>query len=183
MPLNGTIADYFVVFWAGVLVSFTPCVYPVLPITASFIGGINTRGSRLMGFLISLLYVLGLAVTYCSLGVIAALTGKFFGQIQNHPLVFLFVGNVTLVFALVMLDIIPLPVFGARVQNKVRPKNLWTVLPLRDDLRLGDGFLYRSGSGDVDAVCRVKTEYSAWCQSAVCLFLRGGGLADSGGDL
>ena len=61
MALQGNFFDYFIVFWAGVLVSFTPCVYPVMPITASFIAGFNTKGTKLMGFLISLVYVLGLA--------------------------------------------------------------------------------------------------------------------------
>jgi len=130
MPLTGSLTDYFIVFWSGVLVSFTPCVYPLMPLTASFIGGVNTRGSRIMGFWISLLYVLGIAVTYCVLGAAAALSGKIFGQMQNHPAVFLLVGNILLVFALIMLDVIPLPVFGAKLQNKVRPKNLWTVFLL-----------------------------------------------------
>jgi len=76
MELQGNFLDYFIVFWAGVLVSFTPCVYPVIPLTASFIGGINTRGTKLMGFIISLIYVFGLALTYCALAVFAALTGK-----------------------------------------------------------------------------------------------------------
>jgi len=127
MPLSGNISDYFIVFWSGVLVSFTPCVYPLMPLTAGFIGGVNTRGTRIMGFWISLLYVLGMAVTYCALGAAAALSGKIFGQMQNHPAILLLVGNMLLVFALIMLDVIPLPVFGAKLKNKVRPKNLWTV--------------------------------------------------------
>jgi len=128
--LTGNISDYFIVFWSGVVVSFTPCVYPLIPVTASFIGGVNTRGTRIMGFWISLLYVLGMAVTYCALGAAAALSGRIFGHLQHNPLVFLLVGNILLVFALMMLDVIPLPVFGARLQNRVKPKNLWTVFLL-----------------------------------------------------
>ena len=80
MELQGNFFDYFIVYIAGVVVSFTPCIYPVIPLTASFIGGINTKGSKLMGFFISLIYVFGLALTYCGLAVFAALTGKVFGQ-------------------------------------------------------------------------------------------------------
>lgn len=128
MELHGNVLDYFIVFWAGVLVSFTPCVYPVMPLTASFIGGINTKGTKLMGFIISLIYVLGLALTYCSLAVFAALTGRLFGQIQNNPFIFVVVANILLFFALVMFDVIPLPSFGVNVHHKIKTKNVWTVI-------------------------------------------------------
>ena len=128
MALQGNFFDYFIVFWAGVLVSFTPCVYPVMPITASFIAGFNTKGTKLMGFLISLVYVLGLALTYFALAVFAALTGKIFGQVQNSPVVLIVVANILLFFALAMSDLLPLPAFGARVHDKIVRKNLWTVV-------------------------------------------------------
>ncbi|MBN1870804.1 MAG: sulfite exporter TauE/SafE family protein [Candidatus Omnitrophica bacterium] len=128
MELQGNVFDYFIVFWAGVLVSFTPCVYPVMPLTASFIAGINTKGTKWMGFILSLIYVLGLALTYCALAVFAALTGKFFGQVQNHPVVFIGIANIFLFFALVMFDVIHLPNFGVNLQNKIKIKNIWTVI-------------------------------------------------------
>lgn len=130
MNLSGNVLDYFIVFWAGVLVSFSPCVYPVMPITASIIGGLNTKGTKLKGFVLSLIYVLGVAITYCALGAFAALSGKFFGEIQNNPLVFLVVGNVLILFSLVLLDVIPMPALGTDIQHKIKIKNLWTVLLL-----------------------------------------------------
>lgn len=128
MELQGNFLDYFIVFWAGVLVSFTPCVYPVMPLTASFIAGVNTKGTKWMGFIISLIYVFGLALTYCTLAVLAALTGKMFGQIQNSPVIFIFIANVFIFFGLVMFDVIPLANFGVNVQNKIKIKNVWTVI-------------------------------------------------------
>ena len=128
MHLSGNFFDYFVVFGAGVLVSFTPCVYPVIPMTATFIAGINTKGSKLLGFLISLLYVFGMALTYSGLAIFAVLTGKIFGRIQNNPYLFFIVANVILFFALAMLDIIPLPTLGGGLQSKIKVKNLWTVI-------------------------------------------------------
>lgn len=128
MTLSGSILDYFLVFWGGVLVSFSPCVYPVMPITASFIAGLNTTGTKLRGLTISLIYVLGLAVTYCTMGATAVLTGKLFGQIQNSAVVFIIVGNIFIFFALVLFDVIQLPILGGNVQNKVKPKNLWAIL-------------------------------------------------------
>lgn len=128
MNLSGNFFDYFIVFWGGVLVSFTPCVYPVIPLTASFIAGVNTKGTKLMGFLISLLYVFGLAITYCALAVFVALTGRIFGQLQNNPIIFLIVAGILGFFALVMLDVIPIPNFTVNMHNKIKTKNLWTVL-------------------------------------------------------
>ncbi len=127
MHLSGNIFDYFVAFASGVLVSFTPCVYPLMPVTASIIAGINTQGTRFRGFFISLVYVLGLAVTYSILAVVASLSGKIFGQLQNQPVVFLVIGNVLIIFALVMFDVISMPSLGFNAQGFIKLKNMWTV--------------------------------------------------------
>jgi thiol:disulfide interchange protein DsbD len=128
VQLTGSITDYFIVFWAGVLVSFTPCVYPVLPLTAGFIAGINTQSSKLMGFLISLLYVLGIAVTYCALAVFASLSGQVFGQFQNQPVVYLIVALFLFVFGLALLDVINMPTVGFSFHEHLKTKNVWTVI-------------------------------------------------------
>ena len=109
-----TFLSYLVVLFAGVLTSFTPCVYPVIPVTAAYIGA-NSCGSKMRGFFLSLFYVLGIAFTYSCLGAIAALSGTFFGQISASPWTNLIVGNILLFLGLYMLDVftIPLPVFLA----------------------------------------------------------------------
>ena len=128
MQLSGNIFDYFIVFWSGVLVSFTPCVYPILPLTAGFIAGINTKGSKLVGFVVSLVYVLGIAITYSALAVFASLSGKVFGQFQNQPFVFITVAALLLVFALAMLDVISMPMLGFSFHEHIKTKNIWTVI-------------------------------------------------------
>lgn len=130
MELTGNLTDYAIAFLSGLVVSFTPCVYPVMPITATIIGGLNTQGSRRTGFILSLLYVLGLALTYCVLGMVAAFTGKIFGQLQNHPAVFFSVGGIFIALAVFMADLIPIPSFGVSFQHKIKPKNIWTVIAL-----------------------------------------------------
>ncbi len=127
MQLSGNFFDYFIVFGAGVVVSFSPCVYPLMPITAGFIAGVNTTGTKLRGFIASLIYVLGLAITYSGLGMFAVLTGRLFGSIQSSPFVPLFVACVLVFFGFIMLDIISIPAFGKKFQNKIRPKNLFAV--------------------------------------------------------
>ena len=102
---------YLVSFAGGVLASLTPCVYPLIPILVGVIGATGTQ-SRLRAFQLSLAFVLGMAVTYSVLGLAAALTGKIFGQLTTHPVAYLVVGNVCLIFALSMLGIFELQLPG-----------------------------------------------------------------------
>lgn len=81
---SGSWLAFLLVFLGGVLASFTPCVYPMIPITISYIGG-NSRGRPLKGFVLSLWYVLGIALVYSTLGVAAAATGGAFGQATQTP--------------------------------------------------------------------------------------------------
>ena len=71
---------FLLVFLAGVLTSFTPCIFPMLPITLSILGHHAEQRTRLQNFIRSLVYVLGIATTYSALGVAAALTGNLFGS-------------------------------------------------------------------------------------------------------
>jgi cytochrome c-type biogenesis protein len=118
---------YLAVYLGGVLVSFTPCVYPVIPITIAFIGA-RGGGSRGRGFLLSLVYVFGLAVTYTALGGLAALSGKLFGQMQANPWTYFVMANVCLLMGLSMLNVFVLPFqtpqFIARIQPRAQSKGL-----------------------------------------------------------
>jgi len=71
--------------------------------------GASKEKSIVGNFLLSLSYVLGMALVFSILGVFAAFTGKLFGQIQSSPIAHLIVGNVIIIFALSLLDVIPLP--------------------------------------------------------------------------
>ena len=92
------------VYLGGVLISFTPCVYPVIPITIAYIGA-RGEGSKWRGFVLSLIYVAGMAVTYTLLGAVAALSGKLFGQIQSHPWTYFLIGNLCILMGLSMLGV------------------------------------------------------------------------------
>ena len=96
-------------YFGGLLVTLTPCTYPMIPITAGVIGNSNIGGNTLRGFLLSLCYVTGMALTYAALGVFAAATGSFFGIINSSPWTYLIVGMIILLMGLSMLDIIRLP--------------------------------------------------------------------------
>jgi len=111
--LQGSIVMAFVAaYLGGLVVSFTPCTYPLIPVTVGFIGA-QGSSSRLRGFLLSVFYVGGLSVTYSILGAVAALTGKLFGQLQTTPLTYIIMANVCIFMGLAMMEVfsisLPLP--------------------------------------------------------------------------
>ncbi|UCF80127.1 MAG: thioredoxin family protein [Acidobacteriota bacterium] len=91
------LALFGLVFLGGVLASFTPCVYPMIPITVGFFGA--RAGQRRAKILLSIaLYILGIALVYAAFGLAAALGGKAFGSLtQNAPVLF---GVATLLFVM-----------------------------------------------------------------------------------
>lgn len=121
MNLQGNHLNFIGAFLGGVLVSFSPCVYPLVPITLGFIG-VKAGSSRLKGLILSLVYVFGLAVTYSILGLIASFTGRLFGQISSHPVSFFIIGNACIIAGLSFFDIININFTGIRLQNKIKMK-------------------------------------------------------------
>jgi thiol:disulfide interchange protein DsbD len=115
----GSLGALGVVFAAGVLTSFTPCVYPMIPVVVTFMGG-AAGGSRGRTVGLSFVYVLGLACVYASLGVASAMLGKTFGQSWHTPWVYGPVALVIILFGLAMLNVftIPIPGFAGNVQSK-----------------------------------------------------------------
>ena len=73
-----------VFFGAGLLLTFTPCVLPMIPILSGIIVGEGRKVTRRRAFLLSLAYVFGMAVTYTAIGVGAALSGSLLSAaLQN----------------------------------------------------------------------------------------------------
>src|SRR5690349_493027 len=99
------------VFLAGVLTSFTPCIYPMIPITAAIVGGQSIDGKQApksRAILLTLTYVSGLALVYSSLGVLAGMTGTLFGSVSTNPWLYFGMANLLVLAALAMLDVIPI---------------------------------------------------------------------------
>jgi cytochrome c-type biogenesis protein len=95
-------------FGAGILTSLTPCVYPMIPITAGVIAGTaGERSSRARTVGLTLCYVLGLALLYASMGLLAGLTGSLFGTVAANPWARFAIGNLLLIFGLAMWDVFP----------------------------------------------------------------------------
>jgi cytochrome c-type biogenesis protein len=102
-----------ILFGGGVLTSLTPCVYPMIPITVAVVGGTvthdveSTPHRRVVA--LTLAYAVGVAATYASLGVLAGITGTVFGGISTNPWGSGILANLLVVFALMLLDVIPVP--------------------------------------------------------------------------
>jgi thiol:disulfide interchange protein DsbD len=80
---SGLLLSLLLVFLAGMGASLTPCVFPMIPITMAIIGA--KGGGKAKGFALSATLVLGMAVTYTSLGVLAAKSGAAFGAFAQRP--------------------------------------------------------------------------------------------------
>ncbi|MDF3052704.1 MAG: cytochrome c biosis protein transrane region [Geminicoccaceae bacterium] len=133
-----------ILFGAGLATSLTPCVYPMIPITAGILGGTaSTRRSRGRTALLTAVYVLGLALVYSILGLLAGLSGSLFGAVSSSPWALFIMGNLLLVFGLGLLD-----VFTVNAPSRVMA---WTGRISGDSV--GGVFALGATSGLVAAPC------------------------------
>lgn len=141
---SSPLAALLTLFGAGVVTSLTPCVYPMIPITVSVIAGTAREGqskARTVG--LTLTYAVGLATLYAILGAVAGVSGTLFGTISANPWALAVVGNLLLLFGLMMLDVLPVPV----------PRRLMQWAGSRGGGSYGGVFLLGASSGVVAAPC------------------------------
>jgi thiol:disulfide interchange protein DsbD len=104
------------VFLGGVLTSLTPCIYPMIPITAAIVGGTSVPGEtasrppKWRPAILTLMYVLGLALVYSALGLFAGMSGTLFGSVSTNPWLYFAMANLLLIASLAMLDVLPVRV-------------------------------------------------------------------------
>lgn len=72
-------------FGFGLLLSLTPCVWPMFPILSGIIAGQGTSISRMRAFWLSASYVLGMAITYAVVGIVAGLSGSLLSTALQTP--------------------------------------------------------------------------------------------------
>jgi thiol:disulfide interchange protein DsbD len=97
-------------FVGGLLTSLTPCIYPMIPITAALVGGQSVAGARpnkRRALVLTCAYVLGLALVYALLGLLAGMSGTMFGAVSTNPWLHLAMANLLILAALAMFDVIP----------------------------------------------------------------------------
>ena len=88
-------------FGAGLLLSLTPCVFPMIPILSGIIVGRGHKITHMHAFILSLAYVLGMAITYAAAGVVAGYSGNLISNALQTPWV---LGSFAAVFVLLSLS-------------------------------------------------------------------------------
>ncbi len=101
---SGLILSLLFVFLGGLALNLTPCVYPLIPITIGYFGG-QSEGSTQKLFLMGLLFVVGMALTYSVIGVITALSGAVFGALLQNQFVIIFIAVIFIVLSLSMFGV------------------------------------------------------------------------------
>jgi thiol:disulfide interchange protein DsbD len=104
----GYVLAFLLAFGTGLLLSFSPCTYPMIPITVSIFAG-QARGPA-RGFFLSVIYVLTMAIIYGIMGIVVASIGGVFGAWLAHPVVVGVIVAVFVVFALSMFGLYELQV-------------------------------------------------------------------------
>ncbi|MFQ5747710.1 MAG: cytochrome c biogenesis protein CcdA [Gemmatimonadota bacterium] len=103
---HSPVAALAALFGAGVLTSLTPCIYPMIPITAGVLAGSGegtVRVRRRVG--LTLTYASGLALLYAFAGLLAGMTGALFGTLAASPWARLGIAVLLGVFGLAMLGV------------------------------------------------------------------------------
>ncbi len=118
---NSLAVRLLLVFLLGLLMSLTPCIYPMIPITA---GILQSQGSKslLTSFLLALSYTFGIATTFAILGLLAAFAGQAMGQLMSHPAFILPLIALLIYLALAMIGVYDMyiPRFLQPRQGKVQ---------------------------------------------------------------
>lgn len=109
LATGGIVSVLLGVFFAGLLLNTTPCVYPIIPITIGFF--VNQSAAQAgkpkisRTFFMASMYVLGMALTYSLLGVIAAKSGGLFGAALQNPIVLIVLAGIMVALSLSMFGV------------------------------------------------------------------------------
>ena len=152
-------------FVGGLLLSFTPCVFPMYPILTGIIVGQKEQLSTKKAFSLSFFYVQGMAVTYTILGIVVALAGAKFQAMFQHPYVLIALSILFIFLALSMFGLFNLALPSSwqnklnNISNSQKGGSYWGVLIMGaisglvaspcTTAPLTGALLYISQSGDI----------------------------------
>lgn len=100
----------------GILLSLTPCIYPMIPITVGILQ-LNKSSSLTRSFLLAGAYTFGISTVFAILGFVAAIGGATFGKIQGSPLTI-----IPLVILLIYLGLSMLGLYEPYIPRFLQPK-------------------------------------------------------------
>jgi cytochrome c biogenesis protein CcdA len=109
------------VFVGGILTASNPCVLAMIPLMMSFVAGRKEEETGVLrAFLFSLVFILGLAMTFTVLGMIAALAGRMYGDVSSAWNWIVAVVCVAMGLHLMGVLTLPIPSLGGKLQPKTR---------------------------------------------------------------
>lgn len=129
-------------FILGILLSMTPCIYPMIPITIGILHAQKSR-SFVHSFLIALAYTFGIATTFALLGLGAAFTGQLFGSVMTQPIVIF-----SIVALLMYLGLSMMGLYEMYIPRFLQPRQI----NIRGGSMLS-AFLFGAASGTVASPC------------------------------
>jgi len=107
--VTGSLFAVFAAFWvAGLLLSYTPCVLPMVPILSGIIAGQGASATPARSFLLSFTYVLGMAFTYAIAGAAFAAAGQQAQAFFQQPWIIIVFAALFVVLALAMFGLFDL---------------------------------------------------------------------------
>ena len=118
MLLSNPAGALLAFFIAGLLLAFTPCVFPMVPILSGIIAGQGERMTTVRAFWLSLVYVLAMAVTYTVAGVLAGLFGQNLQALFQNPWILSFFIAIFIALALSMFGFFELQL-PSRLQSRL----------------------------------------------------------------
>ena len=118
---RGYAIGFLIVLLGGLALNLTPCVYPLIGVTIAYFG--NQGGGPRRVLILAILFVLGIAIMFSSVGVAVALSGGLFGAAMQNPYVLSAVAAMMLVLAASSfgLFLIQPPQFMAQWAGVARP--------------------------------------------------------------
>lgn len=123
-------------FAGGLLLSFTPCVFPMYPILTGIIVGQGENLTTKKAFGLSFAYVQGMAITYTLLGIVVALAGAQFQAMFQHPIVLIGLSILFIFLALSMFGVFNLALPSSwqnklnSISNNQKGGSFWGVLAM-----------------------------------------------------
>ncbi|HKN13740.1 MAG TPA: cytochrome c biogenesis protein CcdA [Candidatus Binatus sp.] len=94
---HGWFLGFFAVFLGGLALNLTPCVYPLIGVTIAYFG--NQGGGHRRVMYLAIVFVLGIALMFSSVGVVVAMSGGLFGAAMQNPFVLVALSMVLLTLA------------------------------------------------------------------------------------
>lgn len=118
-----TLLVFVIAFLGGILDSMTPCVYPIIPVVISYMGAKSGK-KKSAGFFLSLFFVVGLAITYSIVGLLASFLGGIFGvgDIAANPVVRVVIAMIFTVLALSMFGLWDMNLISSEKQTQLMQK-------------------------------------------------------------